>query len=81
MTWEVIAGLITIGGFLITFCTVISKNTAAMTELRITLNEFREHYNQAHEALERRVTAHGNELDDHEERIIHLEDWRKMKGE
>ena len=52
MTWEIVTGLIALGGFLITFCTVISKNTAAMVELKTTLNAFREHYQQAHSALE-----------------------------
>lgn len=81
MTWEIVAGLITLGGFLITFCTVISKNTAAMVELKTTLREFREHYKLAHAALEERVDKHGNEIDEHDRRIQHLEDWKKSKGE
>jgi len=81
MTWEIVAGLITIGGFLVTFCTVISKNTAAMVELKTTLKEFRETYNQAHKALECRVEKHGIEIDNHEKRIQHLEDWKEMKEE
>ena len=81
MTWEIVTGLIALGGFLITFCTVISKNTAAMVELKTTLNAFREHYQQAHSALESRVETHGNEIDDHRDRIVKLEEWRKSKGE
>lgn len=81
MSWEIIAGLISLGGFLITFCSVISKNTAAMVELRTALKEFREHYQQAHNALEARVTAHGDEIDDHRDRIVKLEEWRKSKGD
>lgn len=81
MTWEIIAGLITIGGFLITFCTVISKNTAAMTELRTTLREFRENSERVHSDLKGRVDKHGEELGAHEKRIIRLEDWRASKGE
>lgn len=81
MTWEIVAGLITIGGFLITFCTVISKNTAAMTELRTTLRDFRETYERAHSDLEKRVERHGQELDEHGNRITRLEEWRKTKGE
>lgn len=80
MTWEIVAGLITIGGFLITFCTVISKNTAAMVKLETTLNEFRKSSSDIHDELKRRVDKHGEEIDDHERRIIHLEDWKKTKG-
>ena len=81
MTWEIIAGLITIAGFLITFCTVISKNTAAMTKLEVTLNEFRRNSDAVHNDLKSRVDKHGGEIDDHEKRIQHLEDWKQMKGD
>lgn len=81
MTWEIIAGLITLAGFLITFCTVISKNTAAMTKLEVTLNEFRRNSDAVHNDLKSRVDKHGQEIDAHEKRIQHLEDWKEMKGE
>ena len=81
MTWEIIAGLITIAGFLITFCTVISKNTAAMTKLEVTLNEFRRNSDAVHTDLKSRVDKHGKEIDNHEKRIQHLEDWKEMKGD
>lgn len=81
MTWEIVAGLISLAGFLITFCTVISKNTAAMTKLETTLNEFRRNSDEVHGELKRRVDKHGEEIDDHERRIIHLEDWKKTKEE
>lgn len=81
MTWEIIAGLITLAGFLITFCTVISKNTAAMTKLEVTLNEFRRNSDAVHNDLKSRVDKHGIEIDAHEKRIQHLEDWKEMKGE
>ena len=79
MTWEIVTGLIALSGFLITFCTVISKNTAAMTELKTTLREFRQAYEQAHSDLKTRVDNHGREIDAHEKRITHIEDWCKMK--
>lgn len=81
MTWEIVAGLISLAGFLITFCTVISKNTAAMTKLETTLNEFRRNSDVVHGELKRRVDKHGEEIDEHERRIIHLEDWKKTKEE
>lgn len=81
MTWEIVAGLITLAGFLITFCTVISKNTAAMTKLEVTLNEFRRNSDAVHNDLKSRVDKHGQEIDAHEKRIQHLEDWKEMKGE
>jgi predicted phage gp36 major capsid-like protein len=81
VTWEILVGLITIGGFLISFCTVLSKNTAAMTELRTTLREFRENSDKVHNDLKTRVDKHGEEIDAHEKRIIRLEDWRESKGE
>lgn len=80
MTWEIIAGLITIAGFLVTFCTVISKNTAAMTKLEVTLNEFRRNSDAVHNDLKSRVDKHGQELDAHNERLIHLEDWQRNRG-
>ena len=80
MTWEIIAGLITLAGFLITFCTVISKNTAAMTKLEVTLNEFRRNSDAVHNDLKSRVDKHGQEIDAHEKRIQHLEDWKEMKS-
>ena len=79
--FTLLAGLITIGGFLITFCTVISKNTAAMVKLETTLNEFRKSSGDIHDELKRRVDKHGEEIDEHERRIIHLEDWKKTKEE
>lgn len=81
MTWEIVAGLITIAGFLITFCTVISKNTAAMVKLETTLNEFRRNSDEVHNDLKGRVDKHGQEIDGHEKRIQRLEDWQEMKGE
>ena len=81
MTWEIVAGLITLAGFLVTFCTVISKNTAAMTKLEVTLNEFRRNSDAVHNDLKTRVDKHGREIDAHEKRIQHLEDWKEMKGE
>ncbi len=81
MTWEIVAGLVTLAGFLITFCTVISKNTAAMTKLEVTLNEFRRNSDAVHGELKDRVDKHGAEIDDHEKRIQHLEDWKDMKGD
>ena len=81
MTWEILAGLITVGGFLISFCSVLAKNTAAMTELRTTLREFRENSDRVHGDLKNSVEKHGEELGDHEKRITRLEDWRKTKGE
>lgn len=81
MTWEIVAGLITLAGFLVTFCTVISKNTAAMTKLEVTLNEFRRNSDAVHNDLKGRVDRHGREIDAHEKRIQHLEDWKEMKGE
>lgn len=81
MTWEIVAGLITLSGFLISFCTVIAKNTAAMTELRTTLRDFRESYDRAHSDLEHRVEKHGQEIDEHGNRITRLEEWRRTRGE
>lgn len=81
MTWEIIVGLITLAGFLITFCTVISKNTAAMTKLEVTLNEFRHNSDEVHKDLKDRVKKNSDGVEDHERRIQHLEDWKEMKGE
>lgn len=81
MTWEIVAGLISLAGFLITFCTVVSKNTAAMTKLETTLKDFRENSEKVHTDLKARVDRHGVEIDEHGTRITRLEEWRRTRGE
>lgn len=81
MTWEIVAGLISLAGFLVTFCTVISKNTAAMTKLETTLNNFQENSEKVHTDLKSRVDHHSREIDEHGTRITRLEEWRRTRGE
>ena len=49
--------------------------------LHAIMNEFRKSSGDIHDELKRRVDKHGEEIDEHERRIIHLEDWKKTKEE
>lgn len=42
MTWEIVAGLITLAGFIITICKVVANNTQALTEVSIALQDLKE---------------------------------------
>lgn len=69
MSWEIIAGFITLAGFVITICKIISANTKAMTKLEDSITR-----------LDATLTAQGKDLEEidktvqnHETRITVLE--------
>ncbi len=52
LTWEILAGLITIAGALGGFAKTIANNTRAMTELRCTVSALNAASKEQHSALE-----------------------------
>ena len=69
MSWEIIAGFITLTGFVITICKIVSANTKAMTKLEDSITR-----------LDATLTAQGKDLEEidktvqnHETRITVLE--------
>lgn len=69
MSWEIIAGLITLAGFVITICKIVSANTKALTKLEDSITR-----------LDATLTAQGKDLEEidktvqnHETRITVLE--------
>lgn len=69
MTWEILAALITICGFLITLCTLVFKLSKALTAIEAAisaLKEFRTDSKIEHKEMH-------DKLEDHETRIGKLE--------
>lgn len=69
MSWEIIAGFITLTGFVITICKIVSANTKALTKLEDSITR-----------LDATLTAQGKDLEEidktvqnHETRITVLE--------
>jgi len=69
MSWEIIAGFITLAGFVITICKIVSANTKALTKLEDSITR-----------LDATLTAQGKDLEEidktvqnHETRITVLE--------
>ena len=73
MTWEIVAGIITLAGFVITIITITSKLTGVVAELKATL----EALNKTLEDLQENNRASHkdiyNKLSDHDKRISKLE--------
>ena len=69
MTWEIVAGIITLATACIAFGKVIANNTKAMTEIRCGLDEL------SRSMTRQRETIHELEhtAQDHESRISKLE--------
>lgn len=69
MSWEIIAGFITLAGSVITICKIVSANTKALTKLEDSITR-----------LDATLTAQGKDLEEidktvqnHETRITVLE--------
>lgn len=80
MTWEIVAGIITIALFLISFGTVLAKLIRTLTALDVTIKTLQnrietetEAENKIHENIFRTLGRHGEEITDHETRITILE--------
>ena len=51
MTWEIVAGIITLGGALMGIAKIISNNTKAMTEIRCSVETLNTSFSEQREDL------------------------------
>ena len=77
MTWEIVLGIIALVGFVGTIAAYVGKQTSVMTRLETTLQmlnatlgEFKEDNKKTHKDIYKK-------LDDHDTRIIRLEEHEK----
>ena len=84
MTWEIVLGVITLLGFVITCVTAVSKIAAAIGEfkaavadLREALTEFRCSAHDTHHKLFGKLDEQSERINDHETRISILEKGEK----
>lgn len=88
MTWEIVAGIIALFGFLVSVVTPLTKLTKIMTELKVSVEGLKEAASQMGEKnteSHRRIWEHNTEqdetLDNHEKRITKIEyDMDKYHG-
>ena len=75
MTWEIVAGIIALAGFIIGIMTPIIKLNTAITSLKCSIDALRTDLLRS----DKRIDAHSLKLDDHEKRIIKLEDEKEIE--
>lgn len=88
MTWEIVVGIITLFGFLVSVITPLTKLTKIMTELTISVEGLKEAIKQMGDKnteSHRRIWEHNTEqdelLENHEKRITKIEyDMDKYHG-
>lgn len=88
MTWEIVVGIITLFGFLVSVVTPLTKLTKIMTELTISVEGLKEAIKQMGDKnteSHRRIWEHNTEqdklLENHEKRITKIEyDMDKYHG-
>ena len=80
MTWEIIIGIITLFGFLVSVVTPIAKLTKIMTELIDSVQSLKEAINEigtknteSHRRIWEHNTVQDQTLENHEKRITKLE--------
>ena len=80
MTWEIVVGIITLFGFIVSIVTPILKLTKVMTQLTISVENLREVVDQMgaqNTESHKRIWEHNDEQDEkisnHEQRIFKLE--------
>lgn len=69
MTWEIVVGLIALVGFGISVSTPIIKLNTSITKLNCSIDSL----NKNMATNEKRITRHGEQIDELEHRIIVLE--------
>ena len=69
MTWEIIAAIIALAGFIISIGKIVSNNTKALTEVKCSIDDLKETLSEQ----KRNVTEISDEVNDHETRITILE--------
>lgn len=75
MTWEIVVGLIALVGFGISVTTPIIKLNTSITKLNCSIDAL----NKNMAVSERRLDAHGKQLDDFEHRITVLEGFHRKQ--
>lgn len=88
MTWEILLGIITLVGFLISIIGPVMKLTKTMAELTISVTNLREDINQiniknseSHKQIRNNLEVQDKRLDNHEKRLIKIEyDIDKFHG-
>lgn len=88
MTWEIVVGIITLFGFLVSVVTPLTKLTKIMTELTISVEGLKEAIKQMGDKnteSHKRIWEHNTEqdelLENHEKRITKIEyDMDKYHG-
>ena len=80
MTWEVVLGIVTLFGFIVSIVTPILKLTKVMTELMMSVDGLKNTFNQTNTKIDtefKRIWEHNEEqdelIDDHEKRIMKIE--------
>lgn len=80
MTWEIILGIITFFGFIVSVVTPITKLTKIMTELSVSVENLKKSIDQisiSNTEAHRRIWEHNEDQDqkieDHEKRITRIE--------
>lgn len=80
MTWEIVAGIITLVGFMVTILGLFAKLIGTLARLDETIKHLQETIAQdrddnkaAHDLLFKKTHAHSEILDNHELRIHDLE--------
>jgi len=69
MTWEIIAGIIALGGFGVTIGKIISNNTKALTEVKAAI----EHLKESSDETRAEIKKIKDGINVHETRITVLE--------
>lgn len=79
MSWEIVAGIIALVGFVGTIATWSGKLSRTLASLETTLNALRRTLEELKENNKESHKEFYHKLDDHEMRIVRLEDWRDGK--
>ena len=69
MTWAIVAGIITLAGFLISVGTLAFKLSSVLTRLDVTVKELGESFRSDRKAKEKEHADMYDTLDDHEKRL------------
>lgn len=75
MTWEIFLGISALVGFLISIGKIISNNTKAMTEIKMSLDEL----NSAFSEEKNNIEHLESNISDHEHRLTVLETKENQK--
>lgn len=75
MTWEIVVGIIALVGFVLSVMTPIVKLNSSITKLNCAIDTL----NASNKSTEKRLEAHGRELDSLRERCTrHTEDIKAV---